>query len=76
MKISPRWDPDIRALFRDGDVACMQNQGLDLSDYGVVSSEAEMILEAVAVGRMPPDAAWDDSRVGLFRAWIDAGTPR
>jgi hypothetical protein len=72
----PRWEPEIRGLFREIDIACMQGQGLDLDDYDVVSSEAELIYEAVAAGRMPTDGPWDRDRVALFRAWIDAGTPR
>jgi len=47
----------------------------DLSSYDGVKENAEDIYSRLANGTMPCDGAWPADRVGLFRTWIDAGTP-
>ena len=66
---------DIKPLFRDGDQSSMLGFGLDLPDYDGVKDRAAEILERVADGSMPCDAAWPEHRVALFRRWMDEGFP-
>jgi hypothetical protein len=40
-----------------------------------VREHADGILEQVAAGRMPCDAAWSPESVALFRRWVQAGSP-
>jgi hypothetical protein len=40
-----------------------------------VRANAEAILAVVEDGSMPCDGAWPAERVGLFRRWVEAGTP-
>lgn len=47
----------------------------DLGKVGSVRQHADAILEQVASGRMPCDAAWSAERVALFRQWVQAGGP-
>lgn len=68
---------DIRPMFTDTDVSCMQGQGLDLSDYSQVSGSASLICKYVASGRMPkPDSGekpWTPDMVMKFACWIQQG---
>jgi hypothetical protein len=68
---------DIRPLFRDGDIECMEPAGVLLSDAAWMSvpANAQQVLHAVSSGTMPPDAPWPKERVALFQQWIDAGYP-
>jgi hypothetical protein len=47
----------------------------DLGKVASVRQHAEAILEQVAAGRMPYDAAWPAEWVRLFRRWVQAGSP-
>jgi hypothetical protein len=69
---------DIRPLFREGDVACMNNVGVELDDpaWMCVAANAQSVYGAVAGGTMPPDAPWPAERVALFKSWMDAGCPK
>jgi hypothetical protein len=68
---------DILPLFREGDIACMKNVGVDLDDpaWMSVPANAKSVYDAVAGGSMPPDQPWPAERVALFKAWMDAGRP-
>lgn len=68
---------DIRPLFRDEDIECMQGMGIDLGDaaWMCVPANAQGVYERVADGSMPPDEAWLPERVTLFKSWMDAGCP-
>lgn len=68
------FERDIRPLFRDKDVQSMSS-AFDLSTYEDVRANADKILATVADGSMPCDGPWPTERVGLFRAWVDAGCP-
>jgi hypothetical protein len=70
----PSFDRDIRPLFRERDRATMR-WAFDLGEVASVRQHAEAILEQVAAGRMPCDAAWPAERVALFRRWMEAGSP-
>lgn len=66
---------DIRPLFREGDIRCMENAGVHLGDaaWMSVSSNAHSVYEQVSAGTMPPDAPWPPDRVSLFKRWMDEG---
>lgn len=68
---------DIRPLFRDGDIKCMRNVGVDLDDpaWMCVPANAQSVYGQVSAGTMPPDAPWPADRVSLFKKWMDAGYP-
>lgn len=68
---------DIRPLFRDGDIKCMRNAGVNLDDpaWMCVSANAQSVYDQVSAGTMPPDEPWPQDRVSLFKKWMDAGYP-
>jgi hypothetical protein len=70
----PSFERDIRPLFTERDRAAMR-WAFDLREVASVRQHAEAILEQVAAGRMPCDAAWPPERVALFRRWVQAGSP-
>jgi hypothetical protein len=61
-------------LFTERDRAAMR-WAFDLGEATSVRQHAEAILDQVAAGRMPCDAAWPAKRVALFRQWVQAGSP-
>jgi hypothetical protein len=67
----PSFAGDIRPLFRDSDVEAMQDW-FDLASYDEVKANADLILERLEDGSMPP-GGWPDEQVALFRAWKDGG---
>jgi hypothetical protein len=71
---APSFERDIRPLFTDRDRAAMR-WAFDLWEVASVRQHADAILEQVAAGRMPCDAAWPPDRVALFRRWVQAGSP-
>jgi hypothetical protein len=70
----PSFERDIRPLFTERDRAAMR-WALDLWEVASVRQHADAILDQVAAGRMPCDAAWPAERVALFRRWVQAGSP-
>jgi hypothetical protein len=68
---------DIRPLFREGDINCMQKAGVELDDpaWMCVPSNARLVYGEVSAGTMPPDAPWATDRVSLFKSWMDEGCP-
>jgi hypothetical protein len=70
----PSFERDIRPLFTERDRAAMR-WAFDLGEAASVRQHAEAILDQVAGGRMPCDAAWPAKRVALFRQWVQAGSP-
>lgn len=68
---------DIRPLFREEDIECMQGMGVDLGEaaWMCVPANAQSVYERVADGSMPPDDAWPAEKVSLFKRWMDAGCP-
>jgi hypothetical protein len=75
MTEEPRFERDIRPLFRPEDVNSM-SFAFDLASYEDVRANAEAIYERLADGSMPCDARWPVEQVERFRAWIDSGSPR
>jgi hypothetical protein len=71
----PTFAADIRPLFREVDRLDM-DFAFDLSSYDDVVAHAGSILLRLEDGTMPCDAPWPEARVGTFRAWIAAGSPR
>lgn len=72
---APRFETDIRPLFRQEDIEAMAYL-FDLSSYDDVCEYAAEIAERLADGTMPCDGAWPAEHIRRFRAWMDAGMPR
>jgi hypothetical protein len=68
---------DIRPLFRDEDITCMDGSGVHLDDFAWMSipTNARSVYDQVATGAMPPDEPWSSDHVSLFKKWMDAGYP-
>jgi hypothetical protein len=71
----PRFERDIRPLFRAEDIDAM-SFAFDLAAYEDVRANADLIYERLAEGSMPCDSSWPAEQVERFRAWMDAGSPR
>jgi hypothetical protein len=71
---TPSFSADIRPLFREDDVDGMRDW-FDLSKYDDVKENADIILERIEDGSMPPDGGWPDDKIALFRAWKESGFP-
>ena len=71
---APSFERDIRPLFRDKDRQRME-WAFDLWNRSDVAENAEQILERLEDGDMPCDGAWSEDQIGVFRTWMDAGTP-
>jgi hypothetical protein len=74
MADAPRFETDVKGLFRPKDVRAMQF-AFDLSKYEDVKGNAEGILQMVSDGSMPCDGAWPPEQVELFRSWLEGGMP-
>ena len=78
---NPTWYSDIRQMFTDVDVNHMRSQGMDLSSYDVVKTNAMIIYGQVASGNMPPkppqgEGPWSPAWVATFMNWITTGCPK
>ncbi len=69
---APRFEGDIRPLFRERDRSSMTFL-FDLWSYDDVKAHAEQILAVTEAGEMPCDGAWPPDRVELLRGWIAGG---
>lgn len=69
----PRFEADIKPLFRTRDVTCMRFAGFDLHNYDDVKANASTIYERLSDGTMPTDGPWPPADVELFKAWKDGG---
>ena len=51
---------DIRPLFRDEDITCMDGSGVHLDDHAwmCVPANAQSVYDQVSTGAMPPDEPW------------------
>ena len=70
----PRFETDIRSLFRENDQRSMRF-AFDLSSYGDVKEHADGILRRLSDGTMPCDGPWPPERVAIFRGWVENGMP-
>ncbi len=68
---------DIRPLFRDEDITCMDGSGVHLDDFAWmrVPTNAQSVYDQVSTGAMPPGEPWSSDHVSLFKRWMDAGYP-
>lgn len=71
---APRFDRDIKPLFRESDRNAMTAM-FDLWSFDDVKANADAILGAVSSGAMPCDMDWPKEQVDLLQRWIDGGTP-
>jgi len=63
---------DIKPLFREKDVTCMQER-FNLYSYDDVSKYADAIYQQVSTYKMPEDGPWTDDKIKLFKEWMDTG---
>ncbi|HEV2953742.1 MAG TPA: hypothetical protein VG015_06610 [Candidatus Dormibacteraeota bacterium] len=76
---------DIRPLFRDSDITCMnemrQTPRINLASYADVRPYAAMILQALSASEngfsphMPQDGWWPVASRLVFKQWVEQGTP-
>ena len=68
---------DIRPLFRDEDITCMDGSGVHLDDFAwmCVPANAQSVYDQVSTGAMPPGEPWSKDHVSLFKKWMDEGYP-
>ena len=71
---TPRYDTDIKPLFRDRDRGAMMSH-FDLWSYEDVVANADAILDAVSTGYMPCDRQWPEDEVDKLRSWVQGGKP-
>lgn len=71
---------DILPLFTQVDIDHMQEQGVQLNDYGYMSTpaNASAVYGQLSSKQMPPSwggggGPWSDSNIALFKAWMDGG---
>ncbi|HEY1426465.1 MAG TPA: tyrosinase family protein [Caulobacteraceae bacterium] len=73
---NPTYLGNIRGFFDDGEIACMNQQGIDLSSYDSVRHHATDIYEQTKAGNMPMGRTpWTAARVQTFLNWIKTGFP-
>ena len=68
---------EIRPLFREGDIQCMEPAGVMLNDaaWMCIPANARSVYDQVSTGAMPPDKPWPPDRISLFKKWMDDGCP-
>ncbi len=75
----PTYLANIRFLFTNGDMGCMQGRGIDLRTYQGVKFDANRIYFNVREGSMPPphlNRRWPAEQVETFYNWMRDGFPR
>ena len=72
---APKFEADIRPLFRESDRDAML-AAFDLWSFDDVKANAEKILSAVREGAMPCDGRWPSHQVDLLQRWVTADTPQ
>jgi hypothetical protein len=75
MNQAPRFETEIKPLFRERDRESMQ-RAFDLWSYEDVSRHADAILARLQTGDMPCDGAWPQPQVDLFQRWSEGGKPQ
>ncbi len=70
----PRFETDIKPLFRERDRGAML-RAFDLWSYEDVKANADRILAAIRSGAMPCDGRWPEEQVDLLRRWVDGDKP-
>ena len=71
----PRFEQDIKGLFRERDQQSM-NSHFDLWSYNDVSEHADAILARLRDGTMPCDGAWPADKIDVFDRWVEGGKAR
>jgi hypothetical protein len=69
------FETDVKPLFREHDRKSMKF-AFDLWSHDDVKAHAAEILESLVGGSMPCDGAWPAEKIGVFRRWIESGTPK
>jgi hypothetical protein len=71
----PRFEQDIKGLFRERDQQSMRSH-FDLWSYNDVSEHADAILARLRDGTMPCDGGWPDDKIDVFYRWVEGGKAR
>jgi hypothetical protein len=71
---APRFEMDIKPLFRERDRGAML-RAFDLWSYEDVKANADSIVAALRGGSMPCDSPWPEGQVDLLQRWVDDGMP-
>ena len=75
MNQPPRFETEIKPLFRERDRESMQGS-IHLWSHEDVSQHADAILARLQAGDMPCDGAWPQDQVDLFQSWAESGRPK
>lgn len=75
------YQKDIQPLFTPIDIEHMSDQGVKLDDYVYISdpSNAKDVYNQLVNKWMPPppteggEGPWPDSKIALFKSWMDGG---
>jgi hypothetical protein len=69
------YEHDIKPLFRDMDVACMNPRHIPLRDaiWMCVPANADRVYARLFNKTMPKDGPWPPDRIALFKQWMDQG---
>jgi hypothetical protein len=69
------YDHDIKPLFRDRDVACMNPRRIPLRDpnWMCVPANAALVYARLFNKTMPKDGPWPPERIAMFKQWMDEG---
>ena len=67
---TPRFETDIRPLFRERDRGAMV-RAFDLWSYEDVKANAESILASLRSGSMPCDGRWPEEQLEVLQRWVD-----
>jgi hypothetical protein len=80
MAASVSFAQDIVPLFTQIDIQHMQPMGVQLADYGYMSTpdNASAVYAQLSSKQMPPSSGggsgpWPDANIALFKSWIDGG---
>jgi hypothetical protein len=72
---TPKFEEDIKPLFRERDVIVMQAvAGFNLHKYEDVKANADKILGRLRLN-MPCDGLWPPEDIAKFEAWKNGGMP-
>ena len=70
---------NILPLFTKTDIAHMNNEGLDLTDYDTVKGASSIIYQKLTAKQNfmppPPEGPWPQKNIDLFNQWMQQGCP-
>lgn len=74
---NPTWSQNIKEMFTERDISCMQGFGIHLDNYDSVKAHATAIRDRVKSGSMPKGGKrWSQDMVQTFENWMKNGFPQ